>query len=257
MPACENCRELSDGQCRAYTRAKAMLRRPLSPPPLGACMIPITEDYLLFIEKGANVLDIGCGSWNMIKDYCDEVGAHYEGIDVLTEYHEKKTVATRIENLAQLSFENEQFDLVIGNQSMEHWAEYGCNLSWGLYQCFRVCKPGGRVVLNVPIHFHGTRTFMLGRIDKLRKLFTPFSSQVTFNQWGKPSDPLPQVYPYPGYPLLRKKPAYILDIQAIKNRPLPSGYNNHGATSGRLAEILRYPFSYNIYRILVKTGLIC
>jgi len=254
MPGCLECRELIQEECRAVKKAKAMLGRTLPPPPLGACMIPIVEDYLCFIKKGMQVLELGCGAWDLIKNHCLAVGAHYEGIDVLTEYLGKKTVATRIENLADLSFPDEQFDLVIGNQTMEHWAEYGCLLPWGLYQCFRVCRPQGRVLLNVPIHFHGTRIFMLGELDKLRRVLIPFSNQVTFQAWGKPSTPLPPVFPHPGYWPLRHKPAFILDIQAIKDRPLPPGYSNHGASRGRLAQLMNYPLSYNAYRLLRKIG---
>lgn len=138
---------------------------------------------------------------------------------------------------------------------MEHWGEYGCSLKWGLYQCFRVCKPNGRVLMNVPIHFHGTRTFMLGELEQLQSLFAPFSGQVEFYKWGSPSAPIASLFPYPGYWILRDSPSYVLDIQAVKNRKIPSGYNNHGATNGRLAQLMNYPLSYNFYRVLRKAGL--
>lgn len=255
MPKCLECRMLLENQCSAYTKARETLGRELSPPPLGACMIPIVEDYLQLIKKGMRVLDIGCGSWELIKVHCDNVGANYEGIDTQNDYFGKKTTATQIENLAELSFPNEHFDLVIGNQTMEHWAENGCSLEWGIFQCFRVCKQHGRVLMNVPIHFHGTRTFMLGELENLQSLFALFSGQVSFHKWGYPSNPIPALFPYPGYSVLRDKPAYILDIQAVKDLPLPSGYDNRGASSGRLAQLLNYPVSYNLYRVLRKAGL--
>jgi SAM-dependent methyltransferase len=244
MSKCSECRMLVDEQCSAYTKATETLGRELPPPPLGACMIPIVEDYLSLIKQGMRVLDVGCGSWDVIKKHCESVGADYEGIDPQTEYFGKKTVATRIENLGELSFPENYFDLVIGNQTMEHWAENGCTLKWGLFQCFRVCKPQGRVLMNVPIHFHGTRTFMLGDLKKLERLFAPFSGQVSFYKWGYPSNPILSVYPYPRYSRLHNKPAYVLDIHAIKDRPLPKGYNNRGATSGAMAELLNYPVSF-------------
>ncbi|NJR59165.1 MAG: class I SAM-dependent methyltransferase [Cyanobacteria bacterium CRU_2_1] len=157
-----------------------------------------------------------------------------------------------MENLANLSFPDESFDIVIGTQSMEHWAEFSCTLQWGLYQCFRACKPGGYVLMNVPIHFHGTRPFMLGELQTLQRLFAPFSDQVTFHKWGYPSDPLTKLFPYPGYSRLHDKPAYILDIHAIKDRPLPNGYTNLGAASGRLAKLLNSHPSYITYRAFDK-----
>ena len=184
------------------------------------------------------------------------MGASYEGIDVQAEYFGRKTVATRLENLAELSYPDAQFDRVIGNQTMEHWGEHGCSLRWGLYQCFRVLKESGELWLNVPIHFHGTSEFMLGRLDRIRELLRPFSNTVTLEKWGTPSDPLPLSFPYPGYWTLRRHPAYVLDIRAVKDRPLPDGYSNRGAASGRLAQMLYYPISYNVFRVLKKVGLI-
>ena len=247
---------LQEERCSAYQQAQETLGRPLPPPPLGACVIPIVEQYLTLIGSGMHVLDVGCGSWDWIKCHCEKVGAHYEGVDVASEYFGRKVVSTRLENLAELSFGDEQFDVVIGNQTMAHWAEHGCTLRWGLHQCFRVCKPGGLVLLNTPIHFHGTREFMLGQIDVLRELFRPFSLQVTFEKWGSPSLPLPAYYPLPGYWRLRGKPPYVLDIRAVKDRPLPRGYDNRRATSGRTSQLLNYPLSYNVYRLLRKMRVI-
>ncbi len=256
MPSCTECMMLVNNECSAYPVLQAMLGRPLPTSPLGGCILPIVRGYLHLIKEGMHVLEIGCGSWDIIKRHCENVGAHYEGIDTQTEYFGKKTVATRMENLAELSFADEHFDLLIGNQSMEHWAENGCTLKWGLYQCFRVCKDGGKVLLNVPIHFHGTRIFMLGNLKQLRKLLSPFSSQISFHKWGHIAKPLQPVFPFPGYWMLRDKPAYILDVSAVKNLLLADRNNNRWATSGRLAQLLTHPFSFNLYRLLCKIGLI-
>jgi SAM-dependent methyltransferase len=256
MPGCAECRCLSDGGCSAFAEAQAVLQRELPPPPLGACMLPIVEDYLSLIGPGMRVLEVGCGAWRRVRDHCEAVGARYEGINPEADYLGVATAATRLENLAALSDPAETYDVVLGTQTMEHWGENGCTLRWGLYQCFRVCKPGGRVLLNVPIHYHGTREFVLGDLDGLRRLFEPFSTRVTFTPWGRPPDPLPPLYPYPGYWTLRGRPAYVMDIQAVKDRPLPSGYHNRGAVRGRVAEVLRYPFGYNVYRCLRRARLL-
>jgi SAM-dependent methyltransferase len=248
---------LAENQCSAHAKASEFLERKIDwPPPLEACLVPIVEDYLRLITKGMRILEIGCGSWNLIKDHCESVGAEYEGIDTQLSCYGRKTVATRLENLANLSFPDEYFDLVIGNQTMEHWAENGCSLRWGLFQCFRVCKQYGRVLMNVPIHFHGTRIFMLGELDELQSLFAPFSRQVSFHKWAYVSDPIPPLFPYPGYWVLRDKPAYVLDIQAVKDLPLPSGYDNRSARSGQLARLVDRPVSFNVYRVLRKAGII-
>ena len=254
MPACSECRMLSGQECLAYGIAKQTLGRTIPVPPLGSCVIPIVEEYKGLIQPDMRILEIGCGSWDAIRARCMEAQAHYEGIDTRAEYFGKKTITTRRENLADLSFPDETFDLVIGSQTMEHWGEAGCKLGWGLYQCFRVCRTGGHVLLNVPIHYHGTRTFMLGAIRELKELLSSFSNSLSLTEWGRPSDPLPESYPYPGYWRLHGRPAYVLDIRAVKDRALSGGWNNRGAVKGRLAQLVNYPLSYNIYRVLRKIG---
>ena len=256
MPGCVACRMLVDGECSAFSIALDLLGRRLPPPPIGACMLPIVDEYLQHISPGMRVLEIGCGSWDRVRRHCESVGARFEGIDAEGEYFGRPTVATRVENLADLSFEDEHFDVVLGTQSMEHWAEHGCAVGWGLYQCFRVCKPGGKVFMNVPMHYHGTREFMLGQLGTLRARFAAFSNQVTFVEWGSPSSPIPECYPFPGYWRLRDRPAYVLDIRAVKDRPLPPRRRGEWAVGGRLAEALNYPVSFNVYRALRKSGLL-
>jgi hypothetical protein len=246
---------LVNEQCLAYLKAEETLGRKMPPPPLGGCEIPIVEDYLQFIKPGMHVLEIGCGAWGFIKSHCEKVGAHYEGIDTETEYFGKKSVATRFENLADLSFSDEYFDIVIGNQTMEHWEEHGCRLSWGLYQCFRVCKPSGMVLMNVPIYFHGTEIFLMGKLDKIKELFVPFSQEISCYTWGKPSSPFTDYIAHPSYWKLHDKPAYILDIHANKDKPLPVGYNNKWATNGLIARLRNNPPSYIIYRLLCALGI--
>ena len=252
MPSCRECEMLIGGECTAMEMARVELGRPLPPPPLGACIVPIVQRYLSQVRSGDSVLDIGCGSWDRIKSHCERVGARYEAIDIATEYFGKKTNATRIENLANLSFAGDSFDFVIGNQTMEHWAEYGCTLRLGLYQCFRVCKPGGKVLLNVPMHFHGTSEFMLGKLERIRRLFMRFSNTISIEKWGNPCDPLPAYYAHPQYWRLRGKPAYIVSIEAVKDRPMAGRGRRGFGFHGRMAQLLRYPFSYNVYRVLQR-----
>jgi len=255
MPACRDCSFfVPDAGCTAHKKAVEELARPLPPPPLGSCMIPIIEGYLAQISPGMRILDVGCGTHRAIQSYCQTVGAEYEGIDIEATYFGKPVIATRMENLADLSFPNEFFDIVIGNQTMEHWAESGCSLRWGLYQCFRVCKPNGRVLMNVPMHFHGRREFLLGRTDAIKRYFGEFSSTVRYEAWGIPSAPVPRLVCFPRYLPQLSKPAFVLDIQATKDKPVPSGVTRGFRATGRLAELRNYPVSYNIHRVLRKAA---
>lgn len=254
MPACRQCRKLVNNTCVAHAQARELLGRPMPPPPLGACFMPIVEDYLKLIQPGMRVLDVGCGTWDWIRRRCEEVGAQFEGIDVNTHYYDKPVIATRIENLSDLSFEDESFDLVIGNQSLHLWPEFGCPLWWGLHQCFRVTRMGGRVCFNSPIHYQGCRPFMLGEMDRIRALFAPHSDQVQIEHWGEPCDPLPVFVPHPGYWALRGKRPQHLDIQAIKTRQTPPGLTTPPASRGQWARLKHYAPSYTVFRVLRKLG---
>lgn len=241
--------------CAAHARAAEEYDRPIPPPPIGACTLAIVESYRQLIKPGMRVLEIGCGTWPLFKSITESAGASYEGIDAQPQYFGKPTIATRIENLERLSFPSETFDLVIGNQTIEHWAEFGCDTKMGLYQCFRVCRQGGMVIMNAPIHFHGSAPFLLGNTFLIQKLFQRYSNSVTIESWGKDSDPIPPFYTYQQYRALANRSAYIIDIRATKDQeigdapiviPMPV----------KIRRWLNYPTSYLLYRAKRKLGLI-
>jgi SAM-dependent methyltransferase len=246
---------LAGDRCQAYDRARKLLEREFPPHPFGGCVLPIVEGYLPLIERGMRVLEIGPGTWDLIQRHCRRVGAEWEGVDASAEYYGRKTIATRIENLAELSFADEQFDLVCGNQTIHQWGEHGCSFPWGLYQCFRVCKPGGRVCMNFPVHFQGTWEFLLGDTDEIRRVFGLFSDQVVLYRWGDPAEPLPQYFAHPRYGRLKRRPAYIIDVQALRDRPLPQGMRNDAPASGWRTALRVYPLTYNVHRLLKRVGL--
>jgi SAM-dependent methyltransferase len=160
-------------------------------------MVRIVEDYMTPIRRGARVLDVGCWDWARIRDRCREVGAHYEGIDVAPD----SSVATCIASLADLSFEDESFDLVLDTQSLEHWSEHGCSLRRGLHQSFRVTKPPRNVSSQYAYPFSTERpSLCIGRLGKLTELMYACSKSVDLEAWGRPPAPYPQVPPLPRIP---------------------------------------------------------
>ncbi len=246
---CRNCRMRLHDKCLGYREFSRQQPRDLPPEPFSGCIIPIVEGYIAQIKSGHRVLEIGCGSWSAIKDHCDMVGAHYEGIDGSAQYMGIPTVATRVENLAKLSFQDKSFDFVIGNQTMEHWAEYGCPTEWGLYQCFRVAKEGGSVFLNVPIHFHGVKPFITGDVEKIKEMFKDFAEYVLIDSWAKTTEPLPAFFAHPAYGPLANAHAYTIDIRAIRgNGPLLAPTRGIGWT-GLMALLVNYPFGYLLYQL--------
>ncbi len=252
MPSCSECSKLVAGKCAAFEQAQAEFGRDVNP--IGACVIPIVEEYRRQIRGGMSVLEIGCGTWDALVSHCKSVGARYEGVDSSEFYYDKRTIATRIENLRDLSFADREFDFVIGNQTMEHWGEYGCPLDVGIYQCFRVCKLGGRVMLNVPIHFHGTRDFLIGDMARIRTRFERYSSNIKMETWRRDAAPLEPYLPRDDYWVLRNKPAYVLAIDAICDRESRSRPTFRKNIPVQLLRTLNYPFSFNVVRSFRKAS---
>jgi SAM-dependent methyltransferase len=245
---------LEDRKCTALPEVWKEVERPLFP--FAACVVPILDGYLSLIRPGMSVLEIGPGYWPLVRDHCHRVGAQWEGIDSEKSHNARDVIATRFENLRDLSLEDETFDLVIGTQTMEHWAEFDCDLSWGLFQCFRVLKPTGQLLLNVPIHHHGSRTFLSGDYERLRALFAPYSTSVAFEEWGNPSTPLSPSFPNPGYWPFRRKPAYIVDIRATKDKTLPHDPPARPEPRSKLRRALTcYPPGWIGFQLLRRLGL--
>jgi SAM-dependent methyltransferase len=254
MPSCIECKMLEDRKCTALPEVWKAVERPLFP--FAACVVPILDGYLSLIRPGMSVLEIGPGYWPLVRDHCHRVGAQWEGVDSEKSHNARDVIATRFENLRDLSLEDETFDLVIGTQTMEHWAEFDCDLSWGLFQCFRVLKPTGQLLLNVPIHHHGSRTFLSGDYERLRALFAPYSTSVAFEEWGNPSTPLSPSFPNPGYWPFRRKSAYIVDIRATKDKTLPHDPPARPGPRSKLRRALTcYPPGWIGFQLLRRLGL--
>ena len=60
----------------------------------------------------------------------------------------------------------------------------------------RVLKPGGTMYLDVPVHFHGNEMFIMGDVDKVRKLFPVGEwKNLVIEKWRENYAPLERYIP--------------------------------------------------------------
>ena len=154
------------------------------------CMSPIRKCQYAIAEKhfenitSAKVLEVGCGGsrkGGFIKAAIERAGSTWIGIDIV-----QSDLTTHVADVVDMPFKDGEFDVVIGNQTMEHWDKP----TDALREINRVLKTGGLVYLNVPIHLHGTEAFVRGDFGAIGKYFSKTGFDlVSAEQWR--SDPTP------------------------------------------------------------------
>lgn len=111
--------------------------------------------------EGKIVLDIGCGAAGKSLYYASLGAKIVHGVDVVERYEEESERLAQSLGLsdkfkfhlcdaAELDFEDEYFDTIIMNDSMEHVAEPEKVVA----QCRRVLKKGGRLFINFCPYHH-------------------------------------------------------------------------------------------------------
>jgi SAM-dependent methyltransferase len=124
------------------------------------------------LQGTVRVLEIGCGAYSLVRNLM-EPPAKWEGIDVIeVDSKGNPSVATKRASVEEIPWPAGSFDIVLSNQSIEHWYEYGVTLERGLSEIRRVLKPDGRAYINFPIHLHGQRMFVEGDFPKIDASFT-------------------------------------------------------------------------------------
>lgn len=131
------------------------------------------------IKPGERVLEVGCGAQSALLDALDDPSI-WDGIDVFQNtLRGEKVIATKIASVSNIPFENDRFQIVLANQSIEHWHEYRVPPVQGLMEIRRVLAPGGRAVINFPVHLHGHKMFVKGDFDAIDASFAKAGLRVT------------------------------------------------------------------------------
>ncbi len=128
-------------------------------------------DLLLSINNNTRVLEIGCGAYSYLQANMENQH-NWDAIDVY-EYdsRNRKCIATKLGSVHDIPFDSNTFDVVLANQSIEHWFEYGVSLHAGLIEIIRVLKFDGKAYINFPLFLHGHPLFVKGDIDSILNLF--------------------------------------------------------------------------------------
>ena len=122
-------------------------------------------DLVKQLKPTDKILEIGCGAASYLRDHIPG-GATWDGIDVYEkDSRGRKCIATRLGSVHCIPFENDVFDVVLSNQSIEHWFEYDVELEQGLSEIARVLRVDGRAYLNFPFYLHGHPLFVTGDLD--------------------------------------------------------------------------------------------
>ena len=122
-----------------------------------------------FIENytQGKILEIGCGSDSIIHE---KLKPNWFGIDVAKmDRHGKPSLASKFASVHDIPYSSESFDIVISNQSIEHWFEYNIRFEEAFNEINRVLKPNGNFIFNFPVHLHGHKYFVLNKLDKINE----------------------------------------------------------------------------------------
>jgi len=221
------------------------------------CKHHVISSYCSVIREGHKVLEIGVGKERRLYEHCISYGADYYGIDICLPSENERPKNIRKESVEHISFADESFDFVIGNQTIEHWEEYGCPIEKGLSECFRVCKTGGKVLMNFPLYLHGSKDFVFGNMDAIIEYFTPFVSKIDIRSYENTNTvPFNPTYYLRNYKPLSDKKAFVCDIQAIKREGCPYYKKSYLFKNRIIRTILGMPLLYTSFLIKRKLSII-
>lgn len=178
MPGCR--------ECPSFSRRRLICNKKRGSP-IRKCVNTLL-DQLRPTFKEKKVLEIGCGVNRTTRSIIQESGGHWFGIDPRSS---RRVNATHIGKAEEMPFfENEEFDIIIASQTMEHWENTEA-LERGLKEMYRVLKPGGYLNVDVPIHSHGHRYFIRGELDNIKALFNlvPWG-KLLLEEWRHNYEPL-------------------------------------------------------------------
>ncbi len=211
--ACVNCR-VFDGEKAACSINFGT--------PLRKCVVASIEAHF-FDCGGQECLELGYGRFNLARNLIVRSGGFWTGIDPAQPVTRKAELHQGGHgSAAAIPFPDNTFDQVFGIQSFEHWGQKftrgraSADYAECLAEVSRVLKPGGKIYLDAPIHFHGHEMFIIGDLPRIRSHFKPQQWQnVVMQCWRRDHAPL-EKYP-PNATVLKEWP---VEISSYSNEQL-------------------------------------
>jgi SAM-dependent methyltransferase len=172
--------------------------------PLRKCVVASIEAHF-FNCAGLECLELGFGRFKLAKNLVIRSGGSWTGIDPAQPAANKAKLHREGRgSAADIPFPEGTFDLVFGIQSFEHWGQkftkgrQPTDYADCLNEISRVLKPGGKIYLDAPIHFHGHEMFIMGDLPRIRQLFRSDQWQdVAMQCWRQDFAPLAKYPPNP------------------------------------------------------------
>ncbi len=198
----EGTRSIHCRSCPKFSAAKLQCSVPFGSP-VRKCVVAAQEAHLHSLA-GKNLLEIGFGKHSIPRRLVTRAGGTWTGIDPSVRTIEKAKLGKGgFGHAADIPFADGVFDIVVGIQSFEHWADplpdpnLTSDHETGLREVYRTLKPGGAIYFDAPIHLHGHEMFIAGDIARIRGLFdSTLWQDVIIEKWRQVYDPLAR-YPTP------------------------------------------------------------
>ena len=139
--------------------------------PLANAVTVSNAQILDQITKYSRLLEVGCGHSSFIFSNIINKQNWY-GIDILQkDSRGRNSIATKIGSVDNIPYNNNFFDYIVSNQSIEHWHEYSVSYKDAINELYRVLKPQGSMLINFPLFLHGHPMFVRGKLSKIVSLF--------------------------------------------------------------------------------------